>query len=176
MRKANPGKINMASGGIGTTPHVAGELFKIMAGVDIIHVPYRVSDVPDLIAGQVQVVFAPIPTVIGFIRPGKLRALAVTSATRWEVLSDIPTVAEFVPGYEASTWFGIGAPGKTPAQIVDKLNKEVNAGLTDPKMIARLADLGGLPMPLTPAEFRKFIAEETEKWGKVIRAAGIKAE
>jgi tripartite-type tricarboxylate transporter receptor subunit TctC len=174
--KANPGKINMASGGIGTTPHVAGELFKIMAGVDMIHVPYRVSDVPDLIAGQVQVVFAPIPTVIGFIRPGKLRALAVTSATRWEVLSDIPTVAEFVPGYEASTWFGIGAPEKTPVEIVDKLNKEVNAGLIDPKMIARLADLGGLPMPLTPAEFGKFIAEETDKWAKVIRTANIKPE
>jgi tripartite-type tricarboxylate transporter receptor subunit TctC len=174
--KANPGKINMASGGIGTTPHVAGELFKIMTGIDMIHVPYRVSNVPDLLAGQVQMVFAPIPTVIGFVRPGKLRALAVTSATRWELLSDIPTVAEFVPGYEASTWFGIGAPEKTPAGFVDKLNKEVNAGLTDPKMIARLADLGGLPMPLTAAEFRKFIAEETEKWAKVIRTANIKPE
>jgi len=173
---ANPGKINMASGGIGSTPHVAGELFKIMAGVDMVHVPYRVNNIPDLIAGQVQAVFAPIPTVIGFIRAGQLRALAVTSAARLGVLPDIPPVAEFVPGYEASTWVGLGAPKNTPAEIVDKLNKASIAILADPAMTTRLADLGGIPMPMTPAEFAKFIADETEKWGKVIRTAKIKPE
>ncbi len=174
--KANPGNINMASGGIGTTPHVAGELFKMMAGVGLVHIPYRINNMPDLLSGRVQVVFAPIPTVIGYIRAGKLRALAVTGATRLDVLPDIPTVDELVPGYEASTWVGIGAPKQTPADIVEKLNKEVNAGLADPKMTARLADLGTVAMPMSPAEFGKFVADETEKWGKVIRAAGIKAE
>ena len=174
--KANPGKINMASGGIGSTPHVAGERFKIMAGVDMVHVPYRISNIPDLLAGQVQVVFAPIPTVIEYIRAGKLRALAVTSVTRLEALPDNPPVAEFLPGYEASTWFGLGAPKNTPVEIVDKLNKESNAILAHPARTARLADLGGIAMPLTPSEFGKFIAEEAEKWAKVIRTANIKPE
>ena len=174
--KANPGKINMASGGIGSTPHVAGERFKIMAGVDMVHVPYRISNIPDLLAGQVQVVFAPIPTVIEYIRAGKLRALAVTSVTRLEALPDNPPVAEFLPGYEASTWFGLDAPKNTPVEIVDKLNKESNAILAHPARTARLADLGGIAMPLTPSEFGKFIAEETEKWAKVIRTANIKPE
>ena len=166
----------MASGGIGSTPHVAGERFKIMAGVDMVHVPYRISNIPDLLAGQVQVVFAPIPTVIEYIRAGKLRALAVTSVTRLEALPDNPPVAEFLPGYEASTWFGLGAPKNTPVEIVDKLNKESNAILAHPARTARLADLGGIAMPLTPSEFGKFIAEETEKWAKVIRTANIKPE
>ena len=174
--KANPGKINMASGGIGSTPHAAGELFKMTAGVDLVHVPYRANNMPDLLAGQVQVVFAPIPTVIGYIRAGKLRALAVTSATRLEVLPNVPTVAEFVPGYEASTWSGIGAPKNTPAQIVDKLNKEVNASLADPKLVAQLEDVGSVPIPMTPAAFGKFIGDETDKWRRVIRAANIKLE
>jgi len=172
--KANPGKINMASGGVGSTPHAAGELFKMMAGVDLVHVPYRANNMPDLLAGQVQVVFAPIPTVIGYIRAGKLRALAVTSATPLEVLPNVPTVAEFVPGYEASTWSGIGAPKSTPAQVVDKLNKEVNAGLADPKLVAQFADLGSVPIPMTPADFDKFIGDEIDKWQRVIRAANIK--
>jgi tripartite-type tricarboxylate transporter receptor subunit TctC len=174
--KANPGKINMGSGGIGTTPHVAGQLFKIMAGVDLIHVPYRVNNMSDLIGGQIQLVFAPIPTVIGYIRGGKLRALAVTGVTRADVLPDTPTVAEFVPGYEASTWFGLGTPRKTVAEIVHKLNKETNACLGDPQLVARFADLGSVPMPLTPAEFGKFIADETEKWSKVIKSANLKLE
>ena len=174
--KANPGKINMASGGIGSTPHVAGELFSIMVGVDLVHVPYRANLVPDLLAGQVQLVFAPIPTVIGQLKAGKLRALAVTSTTRVLALPDIPTMTEFVPGYEASTWFGIGAPNGISAEIVAKLNKEVNAGLANPKMIERLTDLGSDPMPMTSAEFGKFIADETAKWAKVIRTSNIKPE
>jgi tripartite-type tricarboxylate transporter receptor subunit TctC len=174
--KANPGKINMASGGIGTTPHLAGELFQIMTGVDLVHIPYRINSMPDLPAGRVQLTFAPVPTVIGYVRAGKLRALAVTSATRLEVLPDTPTVAASVPGYEAATWFGISAPKNTAAGIVNTLNKEVNASLADPKIVERLVDLGTTPMPLTPTEFGKFIADEAEKWAKVIRAANIKPE
>ena len=174
--KANPGKINMASGGIGSTPHVAGELFSIMVGVDLVHVPYRANLVPDLLAGQVQLVFAPIPTVIGYLKAGNLRALAVTSTTRVPALPNTPTMTEFVPGYEASTWFGIGAPNGISAEIVAKLNKEVNAGFADPKMIERLTDVGSDPMPMTPAEFGKFIADETAKCAKVIRTSNIKPE
>ena len=176
--KANPGKINMASAGNGTLAHVAGELFKMMAGVDMVHVPYRgaAPALTDLLGGQVQVYVRRHAASIEYIRAGKLRALAVTTATRSEALPDIPTVGEFVPGYEASTWFGVGAPKNTPAEIVDKLNKEINAGLADPKMKARLADLGGTVLAGSPADFGKLIADETEKWGKVIRAANIKPE
>ena len=176
--KANPGKINMASSGTGNLTHVSGELFKMMAGVDMIHVPYRgtPSALTALFAGQVQVMFDILATSIEHIRVGKLRALAVTTATRSELLPDIPTVAEFVPGYEASGWQGIGAPRNTPAEIVEKLNKEINAALADPKMKARFADLGGTALPGSPADFGQLIAEETGKWAKVIRAAHIKAE
>jgi tripartite-type tricarboxylate transporter receptor subunit TctC len=176
--KANPGKINMATAGVGSPPHVYGELFKAMAGVDLISVHYRGGGpgLVDLLAGQVQVMFEGITSSIGYIRAGKLRALAVTSAHRSDALPDIPTVGEFVPGYEASGWFGLGAPKNTPAQIIDTLNREIDAELADPAMKARIADLGGLPTPMTPAEFAKFIADETEKWGKVIRAANIKPE
>jgi tripartite-type tricarboxylate transporter receptor subunit TctC len=176
--KANPRKLNMASPGIGTTPHLTGELFKMMTGVDMVHVPYRGGGpaLSDLIAGQVQVMFTVPVASIEYIRTGRLRALAVTTATRSDALPDIPTVGEFVPGYEASTWFGIGAPKATPAEIVKKLNKEINAGLADPKIKARLADLGGDVLALSPADFGKLIAAETEKWGKVIRAANIKPE
>jgi tripartite-type tricarboxylate transporter receptor subunit TctC len=176
--KAHPGKINMASGGNGSSPHVAGELFKMMAGVDMVHVPYRggAPGLTDLLGGQVQVYFANMPAAIEHIRAGKLRALAVTTATRSDALPDIPPVGEFVPGYEASGWFGVGAPKGTPAEIIDKLNREINAALVDPKIKARLADLGGDVLALSPADFGKLIAEETEKWGKVIRAANIKAE
>jgi tripartite-type tricarboxylate transporter receptor subunit TctC len=176
--KANPRKINMASAGTGTGQHVAGELFKMMAGVDMTHVPYRSAGpaLSDLIGGQVQVMFDGVPASIEHIRAGRLRALAVTTATRLEVLPDIPTVADFVPGYEASGVHGIGAPKNTPAEIVDKLNKEINAALTDPKMKARLADLGVAVLPGSPAAFGKLIAEETDKWAKVIRFAGLKAE
>ena len=173
--KANPGKINMASPGIGSSPHVAGELFKMMAGVDMVHVPYRGPPISDLIAGQVQVNFGTTPASIEYIRAGKVRALAVTSTTRSEMLPDIPTVAEFVPGYEASFWNGLGAPSITPAEIVGKLNREINAALADPKLKARLADLGGTAIPGLPGDFGKLIADETEKWGTVIRAAKIKA-
>ena len=176
--KANPGKLTMASSGIGTPSHVFGELFKVMTGVNLMHVPYRgaAPAASDLLAGQVQVFFDPMANSIAYIKAGKVRALAITSATRSEALPDVPTVSEFVPGYEASFWFGVGAPKATPDEIVDKLNKEVNAALDDPKMKTRLLDLGGAPMPMTPADFGKFIADETEKWGKVIRAANIKAE
>jgi tripartite-type tricarboxylate transporter receptor subunit TctC len=176
--KANPRKLNMASAGNGTASHVAGELFKMMAGVDMVHVPYRSAGpaLTDLLGGQVQVYFGTTVSSIGYIRAGRLHALAVTAATRSEALPGIPTVAEFVPGYEASFWFGVGAPKATPAKIVDKLNKEINAGLVDPKFKARLADLGGTVLAGSPADFGKLIADETEKWGKVIRAANIKAE
>ena len=176
--KANPGKINMASAGNGSVPHVAGELFKFMTGVDLIRVGYRGGGpaLVDLMGGQVQVMFEPTLSTIGYIRAGKLRALAVTSATRSAALPDVPTVGEFVPGYEATAWFGIGAPKNTPADIVDKLNAAINAGLADARIKERLADMGGEPMPMSTAEFAKFIADETEKWGKVVRAAGIKAE
>jgi tripartite-type tricarboxylate transporter receptor subunit TctC len=176
--KANPGRINMASAGTGAGSHVAGELFKMMAGVDLVHVPYRGGGpaLTDLIAGQVQVMFATTISSIEYIKAGKLRVLAVTTATRWDELPDIPTVDEFVPGYEASYWAGIGAPKNTPTEVVDKLNKEINAGLADPKIKARLAELGSTTLAGSPADFAKLIAEETEKWGKVIRAANIKAE
>jgi tripartite-type tricarboxylate transporter receptor subunit TctC len=176
--KANPRKLNMASPGIGSSNHVSGELFKMMAGVDMIHVPYRGAGpaLTDLLAGQVQVMFGGTASSIEYIRAGRLRALAVTTATRSDALPDVPTVDEFVPGYEASAWFGVGAPKATPAEIVEKLNKEINASLADAKMKARLAELGGDVLALSPADFGKFIADETEKWGKVIRAAGIKAE
>ena len=176
--KANPGKINMASAGNGTAAHVSGELFKMMTGVDMVHVPYRgggaCADRSDRRTGAGHV--RRHASSIEYIRAGKLRALAVTTATRSEALPDIPTVGEFVPGYEASAWFGIGAPKNTPAEIVDKLNKEINAGLADPKIKARLADLGGTVLAGSPADFGKLIADETEKWGKVIRAANIKPE
>jgi tripartite-type tricarboxylate transporter receptor subunit TctC len=174
--KANPGKLNMASTGIGGATHVFGELFMMLADVDFLHVPYRGSFIPDLLGGQVQVVFAPIAHLIEHIRAGKLRALAVTTTTRSPALPDIPTVAEFVPGYEASGWYGIAAPRNTPIEIIDRLNKEVNAALSDPKMKTRLAELGVVPMPTTPSEFGELIAAETEKWGKVVRAASIKVE
>ena len=175
--KANPGKVNMATQGIGSVNHVAGELFKSMTGVDLVAVHYRGSFFPDLLGGQVQVSFSPIPSSLDFIRGGKLRALAVTTATRSELLPDIPTVGdEFVPGYEATAWFGIGAPKNTPAEIVGRLNKEINAGLSDPTFKARLLALGVEPKAMAPDEFSKFIMDETERWGKVIRAANIKAE
>ena len=176
--KANPGKINMASAGNGTVPHVAGELFKFMTGVDLVRVGYRGGGpaLVDLMGGQVQVMFEPTLSTIGYIRAGKLRALAVTSATRSAALPDVPTVGEYVPGYKATAWFGIGAPRNTPPDIVAKLNGEINAGLADAKIKERLADMGGEPMPMSSAEFAQFIADETQKWGKVVRAAGIKAE
>jgi tripartite-type tricarboxylate transporter receptor subunit TctC len=174
--KSNPGKLKMASGGVGSTPHVAGELFKMAAGVNLVHVPYRINNLPDLLGGQVQVTFAPVPTVIGYIRAGRLRALAVTSTTRLQVLPNTPTLAEFVPGYEASTWFGLAAPKKTPLEIVDKLNNEVNACLSDPKLLAQLADLGTIPISMSPADFGKLIADEIDKWAKVIKTANIKPE
>jgi tripartite-type tricarboxylate transporter receptor subunit TctC len=176
--KANPRKLNMASGGVGTGAHIAGELFKMMAGVDMVHVPYRGGGpaVTDLIAGQVHVMFATTVESIGYIRAGRLRALAVTTATRSEELPDVPTVAEFVPGYKASGWFGIGAPKNTSVEIIQTLNREINAGLAAPKMKARLADLGGTMLPGSPTDFGKLIADETEKWAKVIKSAGIKAE
>jgi tripartite-type tricarboxylate transporter receptor subunit TctC len=176
--KANPGKLTMASGDVGTPSHPAGQLFKMMTGVDMVHVPYRgvAAALTDLLGGQVQVAFGSVPSSIEYIRSGKMRALGVTTAIRTQALPDIPTVGEFVPGYEASAWYGIGAPRATPAEIVDKLNKEVNVALDDPKIKARLADLGGTVFAGSPADFGKFIAEETEKWGNVIRALNIKAD
>jgi tripartite-type tricarboxylate transporter receptor subunit TctC len=176
--KANPGKLNMASAGNGTPQHVSGELFKMMAGVNMTHVPYRGSApaLTDLLGGQVQVVFDTTLASIEYIRAGRLRPLAVSTATRLEALPEIPTVSDFLPGYEASGWYGVGAPKNTPTEIVDKLNKEINAALANPKMKAQLADLGGIVLALSPAEFGKLIAEETEKWGKVIRAANIKPD
>jgi tripartite-type tricarboxylate transporter receptor subunit TctC len=176
--KANPGKINMASGGTGSSQHVAGELFKMMAGVDLVHVPYRgvAPALTDLLAGQVQVLFDTVPASLPHIRAGKLRALAVTTAARSEALPDVPTVGDFVPGYEASSIHGIGAPRNTPADIIDRLNKEVNAALADPKFKARIADLGGIVAVGSPADFGKIIAEETEKWAKVVKFSGAKAE
>jgi tripartite-type tricarboxylate transporter receptor subunit TctC len=176
--KANPGKINLGSPGIGTPPHVAGELFKMMAGVDMVHVPYRGGGpvMTDLLGGQVQVLFGSTSLTIEQIRAGKLRPLAVTTATRWEGLPDIPTVNDFVSGYEASAVFGLGAPRNTPAEIIDTLNKEINAALADPNFKARLADLGGTVLAGSPADFGKLIAEETEKWGKVVKFSGAKPE
>jgi tripartite-type tricarboxylate transporter receptor subunit TctC len=175
--KAHPGELNMASGGIGSTPHLAGELFKMQTGINMLHVPYR-GDGPavvDLLAGQVQVMFDIIIVSIQHVRAGKLRALAVTSATRVPTLPDLPTVADFVPGYEVFAWQGLGAPKDTPPDIIAKLSSEITAGLANPKIKERLADLGGLPMPMSPADLGKLIAGETEKWGKVIKFVGIKA-
>jgi tripartite-type tricarboxylate transporter receptor subunit TctC len=176
--KANPGKINMSSGGVGSTPHVSGELFKMMTGVQLVHVPYRGSGPArvDLLGGQVQLMFDPIASSIGHVRAGQLRALAVASAVRSEVLPDVPTIAETVPGYESDTWYGIAAPAGTPPEIVERLNREINAGLADPKLKARLAELGGTVITGTPADFRKLIVEETTKWGKVVKFSGMKAE
>jgi len=176
--KANPRKLNMASPGTGSSPHLCGELFMMMTGTSMIHVPYRGGGpaLTDLLGGQMQVYFPGTVSSIEYIKTGRLRALAVTTGTRLDVLPDIPTVDEFVPGYEASTWFGVGAPKNTPPQIIDKLNKAINAGLADPKLKARLADLGGTVLPGSPADFGKHIADETEKWGKVIRAANIRGE
>ena len=176
--KANPGKINMASGGIGSPGHLAGKLFKMMTGIEPIHVPYRggAPALTDLIAGQVQFMFISVPSSIANIRGGKLRPLALTTTTRLDALPDIPTVSEFVLGYEASAWFGISVPTGTPVEIIGKLNSEINAALADPNMKARLADLGGTVLPGTPADFGKLIADETEKWAKVIRTANIKPE
>jgi tripartite-type tricarboxylate transporter receptor subunit TctC len=175
--KANPGKINMASPGIGTTPHLAGELLNMMAGINMIHVPYRGTGpaITDLLAGRVQMTFASMLSATEYVRQGQLRALAVTSATRWDALPGLPTVADVLPGYEASAWFVVGTPAGTPAEIVDQLNSQINAGLSDPTMKARVADLGGMVMPGAPADFAKLIADETDKWGKVVKAAGIKA-
>jgi len=176
--KTNPRKISMASAGNGTAPHVAGELFNMMAGVDMVHVPYRggAPALTDLIGGQVQVMFATPIVSIEHIRAGKLRPLAVTSATRFGVLPDIPSVGEFLPGYEASVWVGLGAPKNTPTEIVDQLNKEINAGLADPKIKSGLADLGGGAFSSSPADFAKLIAEDTEKWAKVVKFSGAKSE
>jgi tripartite-type tricarboxylate transporter receptor subunit TctC len=176
--KANPGKIALASFGTGTTSHVAGELFKMTAGVDLFHVPYRGSAplVTDLLSGLVQAAFDNLPASIEHIRAGKLRALAVGTAERSQALPDVPTVAEFLPGFEASAWVAVGAPKATPAEIVERLNREINAGLADPRIKARLAELGGTVFVGTPADFDRLVAEQTEKWGKVIRAANIKAE
>jgi tripartite-type tricarboxylate transporter receptor subunit TctC len=174
--KANPGKINFASGGIGTAPHLAGELFKQLAGVDLVHVPYSSSYMPDLLAGRVQVTFAPIATSIADIKAGKLRALAVTSAARSDVLPNIPTVAEFVPGYEASVWHGVGAPQGTSQNIIGTLNRQIGAVLADSNVTARLGGLGAEPMPMTPGEFGKFVVAEVQKWANVVKLAGLKAE
>jgi tripartite-type tricarboxylate transporter receptor subunit TctC len=172
--KANPGKINMASSGIGTAPHLVGELFKMMTGVDLVHVPYRTSSMPDLLAGQVQVTFAGLGSAIEYIRTGKLRALGVTTAARVEALPEIPAIGEFVTGYEASGWNGIIAPKNTPDEIVKKLNSAINAVVADPKIKTHLISLGVVPMSMTPSEFGKLIANETEKWAKVVKFAGIK--
>jgi tripartite-type tricarboxylate transporter receptor subunit TctC len=176
--KGNPGKVNMASAGNGSAPHMAGELFNVMAGTSMVHVPYRGQGpaLTDLLGGQVQVLFATTPGTTEYIRTGKLRALAVTTASRAEVLPDLPTVGEFLPGYEASQWYGMGAPKNMPAEIVDRLNRAVNAALADPRMKARFADIGGEALAGSPAEFGKLIGEETEKWGKVVRAANLKPE
>jgi tripartite-type tricarboxylate transporter receptor subunit TctC len=173
--KANPGKVSMASGGTGTPSHIGGELFKMMTGIDMLHVPYRggAPALTDLMGGQVQVYFSPLPESISNIKGGKVRALAVTTAKRSEALPDVPTIGESVPGFEANTWQGIGAPKDTPAEVVVTLNKEINAALADGKIKARLAELGSVPTPTSPAEFEKFIVDETAKWGKVIREAKI---
>jgi tripartite-type tricarboxylate transporter receptor subunit TctC len=176
--KANPDKINMASAGNGSAPHMAGELFNVMAGVKMVHVPYRGQGpaLTDLLGGQVQVLFATTPGTADYIKTGKLRALAVTTASRVDILPDLPTVGDFVPGYEASQWYGIGAPKNTPAEIVDTLNKEISAALTDTKMKARFAAIGGVPLVDSPADFGKLIVQETEKWAKVVKATGMKPQ
>jgi tripartite-type tricarboxylate transporter receptor subunit TctC len=176
--KANPGKINYASAGIGTPQHVSAEMFKMMTGVNMVHVSYRgaAPALTDLIGGQVQVMIDTTPASMAHIRSGRLRPLAVTTATRADVLPDLPTVGDFVPGYEATSWFGIGAPKNTPAEIIEKLNKEINAAIADPKIKARLVDLGGTVLPGSPADFGKLIADETEKWAKVIKFSGAKPD
>jgi tripartite-type tricarboxylate transporter receptor subunit TctC len=176
--RAHPGKINMGSGGVGTSIHVSGELFKMMTGIEMLHVPYRGGALAlnDLVGGQLQVMFDTMPESIGFIRSGMLRPLAVTTAERAPVLPDVPRISDFVPGYEASAWYGIGAPRNTPAEIVDTLNSEINAGLADPKIKARLVDLGGTVFAASPAAFGKFLADDVAKWAKVIKFAGVKAE
>jgi tripartite-type tricarboxylate transporter receptor subunit TctC len=174
--KANPGKINMASAGNGTAPHVFGELFMMMTGVNMLHVAYRGPYFSDLISGQVQAVFSPLPSTIGYFRAGTLRALAVTTAARSDALPDVPTIGDFVPGYEASSWQGVGAPRNTPTAIIDMLNGRINAVIADPAMKARLADLGGTVLSGSPADFGKLIADETDKWGKVVASRGIKLE
>jgi tripartite-type tricarboxylate transporter receptor subunit TctC len=176
--KANPGKVNMASGGNGVSSHIAGELFKMLAGVDMIHVPYRGSApaLTDLLGGQLNVLFDPLPSSIEHIRAGRLRPLAVTTATRSDVLPDIPTVADFLPGFEASTWMGVGVPKRTATQIIEKLNMEINASLAEPNIKARIAALGGTIIGGSPTDFRKYIAAEVEKWGRVIKFASIKPE
>ena len=174
--KANPGKINMASNGIGSGPHVAGELFKMMAGVDLVHVPYTGNPYSDLIAGQVQMMFSPIPASIGYVRSGQLRALAVGSPSRIAVLPDLPTVAETLPGYDASGWHSIGAPKGTPPEVIATLSKAINADLAEPAFKDKIAKLGGIPTAMTPAELAKFIADETQKWAKVNKFANIKAD
>jgi tripartite-type tricarboxylate transporter receptor subunit TctC len=176
--KTNPGKINMASAGIGTAPQMAGELFKIMAGVDMVHVPYRgqAPALADLLGGQVQVMFATVPGTTDFIATGKLRALAVTTASRAEMLPELPPIGDFVPGYETSQWYGIGAPAKTPAAIVGQLNRAINAAFTDPAMKVKFANIGGEPLPGSVAEFGRLVSEDTEKWAKVVRAAGLTPE
>jgi tripartite-type tricarboxylate transporter receptor subunit TctC len=173
--KANPGKINMSSAGVGSIGHLAGEMFKLMAGINVVHVPFGGNSpaLTALLGGQVDVSFASLPSSIEFMKTGKLRGLAVTSTARLEVLPDVPAGAEFIPGYEVSAWYGVGAPKGTPAEVIDKLNREIGAGLADPKLRARIADFGGTPLTMSPAEFGKFIADESEKWGKVIRAANI---
>ena len=176
--KAHPGELSFASSGNGTSVHMSGELFKAMTGVNMVHVPYRGSAAvyPDLLSGKVHVLFDNVPGAIGFVRDGRLRALGVTTAERSKALPDVPTVAETVPGYEASVWYGIAAPKGTPPEAIEILNKAVNAALADPKMQARVADLGGVPMPMSPAEFGKLLADETEKWGKVVKFANISVE
>jgi tripartite-type tricarboxylate transporter receptor subunit TctC len=176
--RANPGKVNMASGGNGTAGHLSGELFKMMAGINMVHVPYRGEGpaLTDMLGGQVQAMFGTMPASIEYVRAGKLRPLAVTSARRSELLPDLPTVGDFVPGYETSAWQGIGAPKNTPAEIINKLNKEINAGLADPKIKTRVADMGGTVLAGSPADFDKLIADETEKWGKVVKFSGAKPD
>ena len=173
--KANPGKVNCASGGVGSSTHVSGELFKMMTGIEMVHIPYRgtAPAVTDLIAGQVQVMFDNLPGSIEYVRTGNTRALAVTTATRSDELPDVPAVADFVPGYEVSAWFGLGAPKNTAKEIIDRLNEEINAAFANAEMKERLADLGAMALAGSPADFGKFISDETEKWGKVVRAANI---
>ena len=176
--KANPGKINYGSAGVGSSLHMAGELFKLMAGVDLVHVPYRGSPpaLTDLLGGQLQLMFSPLPPSIQYVRTGRLRALAVTTSTRSQTLPDVPVIADFVPGYEASAWYGMGAPAKTPPDTIVKLNAEINAGLADEKLKVRLTELGSVPFVLTPSQFGKHLLAETDKWGKVVHAANIKPE
>jgi tripartite-type tricarboxylate transporter receptor subunit TctC len=176
--KANPGKLSMASTGVGGNPHLAGELFKLVAGIDMVHVPYRspAAVLTDLLGGQVQVYFASTSSASEYVRTGKLRAIGVAAAMRSDALPDVPSIGEYLPGFEVSTWFGIGAPISTPPEIIGKLNQEINTSLAEPRIKARLADLGAIPMPLSPAEYGKLIADDIEKWAKVIRAAKIKAE